>query len=61
MAEAVWASFEISNKQSKRWTIPLGFVKTALWCCFLLEKRKRGKIKERRSKAAGGAIPLAAF
>lgn len=63
MAEAVWASFEISNKQSKRWTIPPGFVKDSSLVLFPLGKEKeredqREKIKNRwRSDTPG----LAAF
>lgn len=56
MTEAPTASFEIGNKRSKRWTIPLSFVKDSLSGVISL-----GKERERRAKTTNAEIPLAAF
>lgn len=65
MTEALWAGFEISNKQSKGWTVPLSFVKDSPFVMFLPRKEKesdgqREKIKNHwRSDTPGGICVIA--
>lgn len=48
MAEAVSASFKTSNKQSKRWKIPLNFVKDSSFVLF--PRRKEKEREEQREQ-----------
>lgn len=61
MAEAVWASFEVGNKQSKRWTVPLGFTNDSSFVLFPHGKEneredQREKIKKHWRSDTPGVI-----